>query len=80
MQKLQESGSEPSDTRELHERMAELQSEMFRLEVQRKKLGYMTGLNGAGVGPGAGDRDQLSLATLLSHGSHEEGHNNGGSP
>ena len=33
-----ESGSEPQDTDELHDRMAELQTEMFRLEIQKRKL------------------------------------------
>jgi len=39
--KLAQSGSEPSDTKELQDRMSELQSEMFRLECQRHKLDYM---------------------------------------
>lgn len=44
--KLVQSGSEPHDTKELHDRMSELQSEMFRLEVQNKKLSHMK--NGEG--------------------------------
>ncbi|RWS24245.1 TBC1 domain family member-like protein, partial [Leptotrombidium deliense] len=42
VKKLIESGSEPQDTTELHDRMAELQAEMFRLEVQNRKLSSMT--------------------------------------
>ncbi|XP_053210437.1 ecotropic viral integration site 5 ortholog-like [Panonychus citri] len=38
VKKLMESGSEPQDTDELHDRMAELQTEMFRLEIQKRKL------------------------------------------
>lgn len=44
--KLIESGSEPQNTKELHDRMSELQSEMFRLEISNKKLNYLQA-NGA---------------------------------
>lgn len=36
--KLLESGSEPLDKVDLNNRMSELQSEMFRLDVNNKKL------------------------------------------
>ena len=39
VEKLRQSGQEPADPTELQNRMAELQSEMFRLEVARNKLG-----------------------------------------
>ena len=38
VKKVLESGYEPTDARELHDRMSELQSEMFRLEVSNQKL------------------------------------------
>jgi chromosome segregation ATPase len=41
VEKLRQSGQEPADTAELQDRMAELQSEMFRLEIARNKLGAM---------------------------------------
>lgn len=41
VEKLHQSGQEPADPAELQDRMAELQSEMFRLEVARGKLGAM---------------------------------------
>lgn len=44
--KLIESGSEPQDTKELHDRMSELQSEMFRLEISNKKLNNYLKANG----------------------------------
>ena len=44
--KLNQSGSEPENALELQNRMAELQSEMFRLEVTNKKLSSMQ--NGTG--------------------------------
>ena len=44
--KLIESGSEPQDTKELHDRMSELQSEMFRLEISNKKLNNYLQANG----------------------------------
>lgn len=43
--KLIQSGSEPTDAKELRDRMSELQSEMFRLEVQRHKLDFMNAKN-----------------------------------
>ena len=46
IKKLIQSGSEPESALELQDRMAELQSEMFRLEVSNKKLNSF--LNGAG--------------------------------
>lgn len=39
VEKLRQAGQEPADSAELQDRMAELQSEMFRLEVTRNKLG-----------------------------------------
>lgn len=45
VQKLEESGHEIKDPDELHDRMAELQSEMFRLEVQKRKLSNMQNLS-----------------------------------
>ena len=37
-EKLLEAGSEPLDSLDLNNRMSELQSEMFRLDVSNKKL------------------------------------------
>jgi len=47
--KLKQSGSEPENALELQDRMAELQSEMFRLEVTNKKLSSMQNGTGDGV-------------------------------
>jgi hypothetical protein len=47
--KLKQSGSEPENALELQDRMAELQSEMFRLEVTNKKLSSMQNGSGDGV-------------------------------
>lgn len=46
LRKVRQSGSEPESALELQDRMAELQSEMFRLEVTNKKLSSMQ--NGSG--------------------------------
>ncbi|XP_054158022.1 ecotropic viral integration site 5 ortholog-like isoform X2 [Oppia nitens] len=53
--KLNESGSEPENALELQNRMAELQSEMFRLEVTNKKLSTLQN----GSGGGGGDNDLI---------------------
>lgn len=50
-----ESGSEPQDTKELHDRMSELQSEMFRLEISNKKLNNLIVSQANGTINGTGD-------------------------
>ncbi|XP_074600959.1 ecotropic viral integration site 5 [Brevipalpus obovatus] len=51
VQKLEESGNEPQDSEELHDRMVELQSEIFRLEVSNYKLNNMQNLTNGSTGP-----------------------------
>ncbi len=48
IKKLIESGDEPANALELQNRMAELQSEMFRLEVNNRKLSSLQNGNANG--------------------------------
>lgn len=51
VQKLEESGNEPQDSEELHDRMVELQSEIFRLEVSNFKLNNMQNMTNGSTEP-----------------------------
>lgn len=63
IKKLIQSGSEPESALELQDRMAELQSEMFRLEVSNKKLNSF--LNGAG------DNENSKSQLIMQNGNSE---------